>query len=233
MVVYLNGQFAVTLDDSALITPEKNKLILPTKRLAVEIAKEWDKQGKEIDTLLMPNTRMACTAIDRISADKELIVAKLVEYASTDLVCYRASSPKSLRSRQEELWQPILHWVEKFFAAPLTVTEGVMPVAQPPNSLTRLKNVLLKYNAFELVGVVNLTQASGSLVLALGMLECEIGPEFCIKACQIDDQYQIDSWGEESELMERLDHQARDIRASARFLSLLKIDGCGDAEIPR
>ena len=197
------------------------------------IAKEWDRQGKKIDTLLMPNTRMACTAIDRVLPDKEPIVAKLLDYAGTDLLCYRASGPNSLRSRQEELWQPLLHWMEKKFAAPLVVTEGVIPVAQPPNSLSRLKNVLLQYNAFELVGLVNLTQASGSLVLALGMVECEIGPEFCIKACQIDNQYQIDCWGEESELMHRLDDQARDIKTTARFLSLLKTNGCGDTEVPR
>ena len=117
------------MDDSVLITPEKNELILPTKMLASEIEKEWDQQGKEINTALMPNTRMACTAIDRISADKEPTVAKLLEYADTDLLCYRASGPNALRSRQEELWQPVLNWVEKSLAAPLIVTEGVMPVA--------------------------------------------------------------------------------------------------------
>ncbi len=201
--------------------------------LALEIEKEWDQQGKEINTALMPNTRMACTAIDRISADKEPTVAKLLEYADTDLLCYRASGPNALRSRQEELWQPVLNWVEKSLAAPLIVTEGVMPVAQPPNSLVKLKNVLLNYNAFELVGLVNITQASGSLVLALGMLECEVGPDFCIKACQLDDQYQAESWGQESELMDRLDHQARDIKTTARFLSILKNDSCGDAEVSR
>ncbi len=201
--------------------------------LASEIEKEWDQQGKEINTALMPNTRMACTAIDRISADKEPTVAKLLEYAGTDLLCYRASGPNALRSRQEELWQPVLNWVEKSLAAPLIVTEGVMPVAQPPNSLVKLKNVLLNYNAFELVGLVNITQASGSLVLALGMLECEVGPDFCIKACQLDDQYQAESWGQESELMDRLDHQARDIKTTARFLSILKNDSCGDAEVSR
>jgi len=201
--------------------------------LASEIEKEWDQQGKEINTALMPNTRMACTAIDRISADKEPTVAKLLEYADTDLLCYRASGPNALRSRQEELWQPVLNWVEKSLAAPLIVTEGVMPVAQPPNSLVKLKNVLLNYNAFELVGLVNITQASGSLVLALGMLECEVGPDFCIKACQLDDQYQAESWGQESELMDRLDHQARDIKTTARFLSILKNDSCGDAEVSR
>ena len=197
------------------------------------IAKEWDKQEKKIDTLSMPNTRMACTAIDRVSPDKEPIVTKLLDYAGTDLLCYRASGPNTLRSRQEELWQPLLHWIEKKFAAPLVVTEGVIPVDQPPNSLSRLKNVLLQYNAFELVGLVNLTQASGSLVLALGMLECEVGPDFCIKACQLDDQYQAESWGQESELMDRLDHQARDIKTTARFLSILKNDSCGDAEVSR
>lgn len=197
------------------------------------IAQECDKQEKKIDALLMPNTRLACIAIDKISVDKELIVANLLDYAGTDLLCYRASGPNTLRSRQEELWQPLLDWMEKYFAAPLIVTEGVIPVAQPPNSLSRLKNVLLQYNAFELVGLVNLTQASGSLVLALGMVECEIGSEFCIKACQIDNQYQIDCWGEESELMDRLDDQARDIKTTARFLSLLKTDGCGDTEVPR
>lgn len=206
---------------------------MPTKRLASAIAKEWDKQGKKIDASSMPNTRMACTAIDRISADKGPIVANLLEYAGTDLLCYRASGPNTLRSRQEELWQPLLNWIEKKFAAPLIVTEGVIPVAQPSNSLNRLKNVLLQYNAFELVGLVNITQVSGSLVLALGMVECEIGSEFCIKACQIDNQHQINFWGKESELMDRLDDQAKDIEISARFLSLLKTDGCGDTEAPR
>ena len=49
--------FTVTLDGRNVKTPAKRALIVPTERMAREIAREWDAQEERIDPTSMPWTR--------------------------------------------------------------------------------------------------------------------------------------------------------------------------------
>lgn len=170
----------------------------------------------------MPNMQFASTAIDRVVPDPEPVVETLLGYAKIDLLCYRAEEPATLQAHQWETWQPLLDWAARQYDAPLKVTEGVMPVVQAPEALASLSKSVSVLDGFRLSGLANVTQASGSLVLGLAVLEAEIDAEHCITASQLDERHQIARWGEDEELADRLDRQAEEIRNAARFLALVK-----------
>ena len=65
------GGWAVTLDDRTPKTPAHAKLVLPTGAAARLVAEEWSAQGEFIDPATMPATRLASTAIDRVSQARE------------------------------------------------------------------------------------------------------------------------------------------------------------------
>ena len=195
---------------------------MPCEALAEAIADEWAEQDEVIDASSMPNMQLASTAIDRVRPDTGSVMDTVLAYAGTDLLCYRADEPATLQAQQWESWQPLVEWAEKRYEAPLKVTDGVMPVAQSPESVECFRGVLSKMDVFGLSGLANLTQACGSLVLALAVLEEEIDADQCIVACQLDERHQIARWGEDEELTARLNRQADDIRNAARFLALVK-----------
>lgn len=47
-VAEADGGFAILLDARTLKTPKAQKLILPTRAVADQIAEEWDAQGKSV-----------------------------------------------------------------------------------------------------------------------------------------------------------------------------------------
>jgi len=53
-VAQVDGGFGVTLDGRALRTPVKSALVLPTRALAEEVAREWEAQEGKINPLSMP-----------------------------------------------------------------------------------------------------------------------------------------------------------------------------------
>ena len=85
--------YAVLLDDRGIKTPAKTPLIVPTRKLAKAIAGEWQAQDGEIDPSLMPFTRLANSALDKVTPQHRDVTAYLAEYGGSDLLCYRAGFP--------------------------------------------------------------------------------------------------------------------------------------------
>ena len=83
----------IMLDGRPVKTPMKNVLTLPNRQLAEAVAAEWADQVKVIDPELMPMTKMANTALDRATAEREHVLAEIVQYAGSDLVCYWTDRP--------------------------------------------------------------------------------------------------------------------------------------------
>jgi chaperone required for assembly of F1-ATPase len=63
--------FAVLLDGRPVKTPARNKLVLPTEKLAAGIAAEWRGQGEEIIATSMPLLRLANSVIDGVTAKRD------------------------------------------------------------------------------------------------------------------------------------------------------------------
>jgi len=213
--------FAVVLDGKPVRTPAKRPLAVPTRALAEAIAEEWLMQGDTVDPKRLPLTRLASIALDLVAPRREAVVAEVVKYASTDLVCYRAEQPRELAERQHAAWQALIDWVTLRFDAPLAVTSSILPVAQSPASLKAFEAAVAAYDTSRLAALHFATAACGSLVVALALIEGRIDAAAAFASAELDESYEIERWGEDAEQAKRRATLREDIALAARFVSLL------------
>ena len=218
----LAGGWGIALDGRPMRTPSKAELIVPTAALAAAIAAEWEAQQGDIRPATMPLTRLAATAIDRTASQRELVASETANYASTDLVCYRAEHPPALIARQEAAWQPLIDWAIARYDAGLAVTSGIVPHPQPPATLKAFAAAVAAQDDFRLTALHTATAACGSLVIALALLEGRVDAGEAFAASQLDESFQIEAWGEDVEEAQRRAALAADIAAAARFVRLLR-----------
>jgi chaperone required for assembly of F1-ATPase len=217
----VDGSWGVALDGKPVRTPAKRELAVPSAALAAALAAEWDAQREEIQPATMPLTRLAATAIDRTAVQRGLVVAETAGYAGTDLVCYHADHPPVLAARQDAMWQPLIDWAALRYDAALAVTTGIIPAPQSPAALRAFAAIVAAQDDFRLTALHTLTAASGSLVIALALVEGRLDAEAAFAASQLDETFQIETWGEDPEAATRRHALAADIAAAARFLALL------------
>jgi chaperone required for assembly of F1-ATPase len=215
------GGFAILLDGKPVQTPAKAALAVPSRALAEAIAAEWRAQGQSVDPDTMPLTRIASIAIDLVMPRRAAVIAEIVKYAGTDLVCYRAEHPAALAARQESAWQPLVEWTRARFGAELAVTSGVVPTEQPEPSLRALGDAVGALPSLQLAALHLATSACGSLVVALALAEERIDAESAFAAAELDATFEIERWGEDDEQTRRRAALRADIEAAARFLSLV------------
>jgi chaperone required for assembly of F1-ATPase len=213
--------FGVVLDGKPVRTPAKRPLAVPTRALAEAIAEEWRAQGETVDPKRLPLTRLGSIALDLVAPRREAVVAELVKYAGTDLVCYRAEQPPELAARQHAAWQPLIDWAALRFDAPLTVTASILPVSQAPATLTAFETAAAAYDSHRLAALHLATAACGSLVVALALVEGRLDAEAAFAAAELDESYEIERWGEDAEQARRRKGLREDIALAARFVALL------------
>ena len=215
------GAFAIELDGKPIRTPAKAALAVPNRTLAAAIADEWRAQGERIDPAIMPLTRLASIAIDLVAPRRGEVVAAIVKYAETDLVCYRAEHPTELVRRQQALWQPLVQWVAERYGARLEVTAGIVPRDQPAAALGALRRAVEAYDIWALAALNLATAACGSVVVALALAEGRLDAAHAFAAAQLDESFEIEQWGEDAEQTRRRAMLGDDIAGAARFLALL------------
>lgn len=189
------GGFTVTLDGRAIRTPAKVPLVVPTRAVADLIAAEWQAQGEKIDPETMPATRAANAALDKVRGQFDDVAALVAAYGETDLLCYRAASPAALRARQDAAWGALLDWSAGRYGLRWVVVDGVMPAAQPPETLARLAEEVVRLSPFALTAFHDLVAMSGSLVIALAVIERHDTPENLWGISRIDEDWQTGQWG--------------------------------------
>lgn len=215
------GGWAVVLDGKPVKTPMRAPLVVPTQPLAQAIAAEWNSIENDIDPRAMPLTGLANAAIDRVRPDPAGFAAALAKYAQADLTCYRAERPWELVSRQQQSWDPLLTWARRRFDVDFRTTEGLLHVDQPQATVERLSHAVSALDEFRLAALSPLVTIGGSLVAALAVLEAEISAESAWNAVTVDERWQLEQWGADSEAEQRLENSRRDFLAAARFLELL------------
>lgn len=193
------GGFGVALDGRPVRTPSKAALIVPTQAMATAIAAEWDAQTDEIDPAVMPVTRSANAAIDKVSTQFAEVAGLIAAYGESDLLCYRAEGPDELAARQSEAWDPLLEWSANELNAPLAQTVGIMPVTQDPATLAALSEAVAAFDPYRLTAVHDLVGISGSLVLGLAVTRGRLDPSEAWRLSRIDEDWQIEQWGADEE----------------------------------
>ncbi len=212
----------VLLDGKRLKSPAGAPLALPRRCLAEALAAEWDAQEGEIRPLEMPLMRLVSTAIDRVTLQRDVVVDEIAGYGGTDLVCYRVDHPAELARRQLALWQPLVDWATLQYDAPLSVTTGILPLAQAPGALSALRAVVDRLDVFALTGLHAAVTASGSLIVGLALLEGRIDGGTACDAAQLEESWQIEQWGKDEQMAVRRAAVRAEIEATARYLELLR-----------
>lgn len=163
--------FQLLLDGRVLRTPAKRALIVPTRALADAMAEEWAAQDEHIDPAKMPLSRLVMTAIDGVAGHMREVAAGIVQFATSDLLCYRAETPDELVALQNETWNPVLAWIEVELGARFQLAEGVMPVEQTQDALDRIAAAVAPFDALALTSLHVMTTLTGSALLALARAE--------------------------------------------------------------
>ena len=203
--------YCVTLDGRTIKTPARRELALPTEMLARAVAAEWQAQGEHVLPASMPLTRLANTAIDGVIGREAEVRADIVKYAGNDLICYLADGPQALCDRQTEGWGPIHDWARDTHGIALKLAAGVMPVEQDTDTSTLFAALLEPFDAMALAGLHTMTTLTGSALLALAVAHRHIGSAQAWTLAHIDEDFQIEQWGD--------DHEASQRRA-ARWLEM-------------
>lgn len=214
--------FEVLLDGKPIRTPNKARLVLPTRVLAIGVAEEWQAQSETVRVPDLHLTRLANTAIDRVFALRDETIATIIAYARTDLLCHRVDMPLELAEKQRQLWQPLLDWLALAYDAPLAVTTDIVPAAQPPASVDALHEAVMRLETFGLTALAEATGLTGSIVLGLALVEGKITPEAAFDMAQLEETYQMERWGEDAESAARRANLRIELRAVSQFSQLLK-----------
>jgi len=216
------GRASILLEGKPVRTPGKALLTLPSRALAEAVASEWRAQRERIDPSTMPLTRLANSAIDGVAGREQAVIDDIVRHAASDLLCYRAEGPEALVEAQGKHWDPVLAFAREELKAPLVLAEGIVHVAQPEASLTRIRGEMEGLDPFSLAALHVMTALTGSALLALAVLKGRLSPEEAWEAAHVDEDFQISQWGEDAEAATRRENRWRDFAAAARALALAR-----------
>ena len=221
--VSVGPDFSILLDGRGVKTPMKAKLLLPSAALAKAVGEEWRAQVGVINPALMPLTKLANTAIDRVGAERTHIAGEVVSFAGNDLVCYRADRPAALADLQAQHWDNVLLWARQSLGVQFKVTHGVMHIAQAPDALMAVERHVAGLDSFRLAGVHNVMSLTGSALLALMLHARALSGAEVWAAAHVDEDFQTSQWGEDFEASARRKNRKAEFEATVRFLE--SIDG--------
>jgi chaperone required for assembly of F1-ATPase len=223
VVAPVEGGFAVHLDGKSVRTPGRNVLVLPTEKAAALIAAEFSAQIEKIDPSTMPVYRLVNTAIDGVAADPGAVRDDVAKFASSDLLCYRADAPAGLVERQTQAWDPLLDWARRALGAHLVLAQGVVHVEQPRKAMDAVgAHLALRKDPLRLAAMHLMTTLTGSALLALAVEAGAIDAEAAWSAAHVDEDWQAEQWGQDSEAMARRAYRKRDMMAAAQLLDALR-----------
>ncbi|WP_275790853.1 ATP12 family chaperone protein [Pararhizobium gei] len=217
------GRHNVLLDGRPVRTPARNAMSVPTRAVADLLVAEWDVQKEHIDPATMPVTRLVNTAIDGVAKDQRSVFEDILQFAGTDLLCYRASEPEGLIARQSAHWDPVLAWAADKLGARFILAEGVIHQAQPAAAISAYAEGLRSYaTPLGLACLHTITTLTGSALLALAFAEKQLSAEQAWTLAHLDEDWQIEHWGTDDEAFQRREHRWQDMQAATATLDALR-----------
>jgi chaperone required for assembly of F1-ATPase len=199
----VEGGWLVVLDGRAPKTPAHARFVLPTEAAARLVAEEWDAQGEFIEPGTMPATRLAATAIDRVSQTREPVAEEIAAYAGSDALCYVAEHPTGLVAEQARAWAPWRDWAASELGVVLEVAEGIVHKTQDPAAIARVKALALEADDFALTALATAVPLLGSAVLGLAVMRGALSGEAAFDLSRLDEAWQERQWGVDEEAAQR------------------------------
>ena len=215
-----DGLHALTLDGRPARTPGKRPLAARRRAVMERVADEWARQGETVDPSDMPLTRLLNSALDGVADTMEETRADIVRYAGSDLLCYRAEAPESLAERQRAAFDPVLDWAAEALGARFALAAGIVHVAQPAEAIEAVR---------EAVDAVRRPGGAGGAQRhhhpdrfgragACGRARASAAEE-AWRIAHVDEDFQIERWGEDEEALARRAARWREMEAAAVALA--------------
>ncbi|WP_379920562.1 ATP12 family chaperone protein [Erythrobacter sp. R86502] len=218
------GGWQVQLDGRGVKTVGGAAQIVPTQALGEALAAEWRRQGEKIDPASLPMRDMADYAIDVVASDPAATVQRLVVYAETDTLCYRADPDAPLYKRQQEVWEPLLTAFESAHRTAFVRVSGVVHRPQPASAMVVLQERLRVLDPFVLAAAETMTTLAASLITTLAALDAshEDEPRALWQAVCLEEEWQADLWGRDEEAEERRARREADFLRAFAFARLAR-----------
>lgn len=214
------GGYAVQLDGRPFRLPGGTTLAVPSLRLAQAIAEEWRAVPAEAGfrTADLPMTQMAGTQLERVSPDRDQIVGGLSAYGESDLLCYRATG--SLGREQDLLFNPVLHEFSRRYGVSPEITRSLLPVTVTTALQQAFASALERMDDPALTCAAICAPATGSLILAIGLVEGWISASQALSMASVEERHQMAQWGEDEALLQEIDRCGNDIDMALHYLAL-------------
>ena len=217
----------ILLDGKPMNLPTGTRLLVGPPVLAEAIAEEWRQagggKGGEMSFNDTPLTRLAGTAQERIAPNPLPTIDAIALYGESDLLCYRAPSPRPLVDLQVRDWQPWLDWAALTYNAPLRVGEGIGYVRQHKDSIAALRRAVAAQDAYALAGLGILVPSLSSLVLGLAVVAGSLDADAAHRLGALEELFEVDQWGDDVDGAARRDSVHRDVRLAAGFIRLSRL----------
>lgn len=213
-----NGGFEILLDGRVLKTPGKLPLLCQSQHHADLLASEWDAQEDIIKPETMPCTRLYNVALELTPKNRPALVKEARQYASTDLLSYRAESKQSeLVRRQEELWNPILDWA-RTRDIDLKYTDSLIAIDQDKTSLDKVAAYADSLDDLHLTLYLHFTAVYGSAILSMAVLDNHLPAIKGFELSRLDAAYQIEQWGEDEDAQIATDKLRNEIQSLSMLI---------------
>ena len=217
-----NGKDAwrVALDGRPIRTQQGAAQLIPTERLAEALAAEWRAQGETIDPAGFVLRDLADYALDVVVPNRAEAIARILAFAESDTLCYRAEPDEPLGIRQRAEWEPLLKAAEARHGVRFERVTGIVHRAQPAATLVRLREALATHDAFQLAALQTIASLAASLVVALAALEPGGDAETLWAAANLEEDWQAEQWGIDAEAQTLRARRLAEFAAAMRFAGL-------------
>lgn len=213
----VDGGWQVQLDGRGIKTARGAAQVVPSEALADMLAQEWAAQGEQIDRKSFTYRDLADYAIDVAGPQRDTLVSELLRYAETDTLCYRADPEDALFARQQEVWEPLVIALEAREGVRLQRVSGVVHRAQPEATLAALRARLDTLDDFTLAAAQMMASLAASLCIALTALEADADAAGLWDAANLEEDWQVELWGEDREAAERRETRLAAFTAALDF----------------
>jgi chaperone required for assembly of F1-ATPase len=186
------------------------------------VADEWDAQGEHLTPATMPATRLASTAIDRVSQTRGPVAEEIARYAGSDVLCYLAETPSGLMQRQQAEWGPWRDWAARELGVQLHPVEGIIHRPQAPEALARVEALALEMDDFALTGLATAVPLFGSAVLGLAVQRGALAGEAALDLSRLDEAFTEERWGVDEEAAARTAVHRAEATLLQRWFEALK-----------
>lgn len=223
-VTDMDGGFGIALDGKGVKTPASKTLVVGNKDIAGLLMQEWAAQEKEILPDRMPVNQLVMTSLDKIHPRRDTI-RHILNYIDTDLVFYR-SEAEPYRTKQSELWDKWVKWLEQKFEVSLKTTDQIESLEQDKDFLTRFEHYLGTLSDMHLTIFESLIDETSSPVLACAFFENQAGVEDLYQAVLVEDLiraeiYDENKYGAAPDQVKKRDSLRRNLEAAAQLLPLI------------